>query len=69
MAGFSNTSLERLMAVGIAYHHAGLTLEERAHVEVGYRAGTIKVMSYASKVMTAPTPCCDYWIWGIQSGQ
>jgi hypothetical protein len=45
MAGFCNASLERLLNLGIAYHHAGLTLEERVHVESGYRAGTIKATS------------------------
>ena len=48
MGGFADAALERLMLAGVAWHHAGLTLEERAHVEAGYRAGSIRVLCATS---------------------
>ena len=48
MGGYADAVLERLMRSGVAWHHAGLTLEERAHVEAGYRAGTIRVLCATS---------------------
>ena len=32
-----------LIYVGIAFHHAGLTSEERNNVELGFRSGALKV--------------------------
>jgi hypothetical protein len=34
MAGFANPALEGPLAAGVAYHHAGLTAQERHFVEV-----------------------------------
>lgn len=48
MGGFADATLERLMRAGVAWHHAGLTLEERAHVEAGYRTGSICVLCATS---------------------
>ncbi len=48
MGGYADATLERLMRAGVAWHHAGLTLEERVHVEAGYRAGTIRVLCATS---------------------
>ena len=48
MGGYADAVVERLMRSGVAWHHAGLTLEERAHVEAGYRAGTIRVLCATS---------------------
>lgn len=48
MGGFADAALERLMRAGVAWHHAGLTLEERAHVEAGYRVGSIRVLCATS---------------------
>lgn len=34
MAGFANEALEALLGAGVAYHHAGLTMQEHQAVEV-----------------------------------
>eukprot|EP00798_Chlamydomonas_sp_ICE-L_P011821 gene11821-33942_t len=48
MGGHSNTLLERLIADGVGYHHAGLTCEERNCVEAGFRSGAILVLAATS---------------------
>lgn len=48
MGGFADPLLERLLREGVAWHHAGLTMEERAAVETGYRAGAVRVLCATS---------------------
>ncbi|KAK9815292.1 hypothetical protein WJX72_001157 [[Myrmecia] bisecta] len=48
MGGFSNASLQKTMAAGVAWHHAGLTTEERHFVERGFRGGELCVLMATS---------------------
>ena len=43
-------TLSKTVQVGVAYHHAGMTLEERSLIEQGYRKGTVSVMTATSTV-------------------
>jgi replicative superfamily II helicase len=38
-------SLEKPILKGVAYHHAGLTTEERELIEVAYDTGILKVLA------------------------
>lgn len=40
--------LQKTLAQGVAYHHAGLTLDERKVVERGFKEGSIKVLCATS---------------------
>ncbi|OTF74570.1 DNA polymerase theta-like protein [Euroglyphus maynei] len=42
-SGF-DTNLERVMRFGCAFHHAGMTMEERGTVEQGFRDGTLRIL-------------------------
>ena len=42
-AGLDST-LGKVLRVGIAFHHAGLTTEERDIVEAGFKSGTVRVL-------------------------
>ncbi|KXZ49542.1 hypothetical protein GPECTOR_20g396 [Gonium pectorale] len=46
--GYLSQELERLVMAGVAYHHAGLTSQERAAVERGFRAGLIHTLTATS---------------------
>uniref|UniRef100_A0A383VNY9 DNA-directed DNA polymerase n=1 Tax=Tetradesmus obliquus TaxID=3088 RepID=A0A383VNY9_TETOB len=48
LAGGVNAELERMMAAGVAYHHAGLTHQERGVVEAGYRSGALLALTATS---------------------
>ena len=48
MGTYSSPAMERLILAGIAFHHAGLTTEERAIVELGFRNGVIRVLMATS---------------------
>ncbi|KAK3891651.1 hypothetical protein Pcinc_004462 [Petrolisthes cinctipes] len=39
-----DSTLARTVAFGAAYHHAGLTLDERDIIEGGFRAGSVRVL-------------------------
>lgn len=43
-----SAELEKCMLQGIAWHHAGLTSEERAGVERAYCAGAIQVLLHTN---------------------
>ena len=42
-SGF-DANLERVLKFGCAFHHAGMTTEERGTVEQGFRDGTIRIL-------------------------
>jgi replicative superfamily II helicase len=45
---FSDAVLSRAVPLGVAYHHAGLTVEERSVIEGGYRSGAIECLCATS---------------------
>ncbi|KAG2489169.1 hypothetical protein HYH03_012395 [Edaphochlamys debaryana] len=46
--GYLSPELSRLIGCGVAYHHAGLTSQERAAVEKGFRGGLIHTLTATS---------------------
>ncbi|PNH10835.1 Helicase POLQ-like [Tetrabaena socialis] len=46
--GYLNRELERLIEAGVAYHHAGLTSQERGAVEKGFRSGLLHTLTATS---------------------
>jgi replicative superfamily II helicase len=45
--GISHT-MQKLILNGIAYHHAGLTVDERKIIEQGFRNGSISILATTS---------------------
>ncbi|KAH7637400.1 dna polymerase theta-like protein [Dermatophagoides farinae] len=50
-SGFDE-NLERVMKFGCAFHHAGMTMEERGTVEQGFRDGTIRILCCTTTLST-----------------
>ncbi|GLI65409.1 hypothetical protein VaNZ11_008967 [Volvox africanus] len=46
--GYLSPELQKLIEAGVAYHHAGLTSQERAAVEKGFRGGLIHTLTATS---------------------
>jgi replicative superfamily II helicase len=46
--GYCCADLERAMLAGVAWHHAGLTKQERAAVERGFRASVLHTLAATS---------------------
>eukprot|EP00002_Diphylleia_rotans_P022174 TRINITY_DN4341_c0_g1_i19.p1 TRINITY_DN4341_c0_g1~~TRINITY_DN4341_c0_g1_i19.p1 ORF type:complete len:1747 (-),score=308.26 TRINITY_DN4341_c0_g1_i19:1105-6345(-) len=46
--GGLDPTLEKTVPKGVAYHHAGLTVEERALIEAAYRKGVVQVLAATS---------------------
>ncbi len=44
MYGGEESVLSRVVCKGIAFHHAGMTVEEREMIEMGFREGTISIL-------------------------
>lgn len=43
-SGGFDPNLERVLRFGCAFHHAGMTMEERGTVEQGFRDGTLRIL-------------------------
>ena len=44
--------LRRGVAAGLAFHHAGLSYEDREHIENAYRKGAIKILLSTNTLAT-----------------
>jgi replicative superfamily II helicase len=48
MSASLSPQLQETILAGVAWHHAGLSQEEKAGIEAGYRAGTLQVLAATS---------------------
>ncbi|CAD6901784.1 unnamed protein product, partial [Tilletia caries] len=57
---FQDPKLEELATVGIAFHHAGMVLDDRRAVEQAFLSGSIKVLYINSFFISHHVPCSDH---------